>query len=68
MKIFKKLITDLFKKEKSSVEKCTAVSCINWSMKGCTLNKELNFFNCGNKYVVGTNKEKKRNKDMIHKK
>jgi hypothetical protein len=68
MKISKKLITDLFKKKKkSSVEKCTAVSCINWCMKGCTLNKELNFFNCGNKYV-GTNKEKKRNKDMIHKK
>ena len=60
MKISKKLITDLFEKKKKSIEKCTAVSCMNWCMKGCTLNKELNFFNCGNQYVVGTNKEKKK--------
>jgi len=25
--------------------------------KGCSLNKEYNFFTCGKKYVVGLNKE-----------
>jgi len=60
MKLSKKL-TNLFdKKNKKSVEKCTAVSCINWCMKGCTINKELNFFNCGKQYVVGKNKEKRK--------
>ena len=39
------------------IEKCTAISCLNWANKGCSLNKEYNFFTCGKKYVVGLNKE-----------
>jgi len=45
----------LFKKKKT-IEKCTAVSCVNWHMKECTINKELNFFICKMNYQVGKNK------------
>lgn len=46
-----------FKSKNKPKEICTAISCMSWSKKGCTINKEWTFFTCGTNYAIGLNEE-----------